>query len=207
MPWAPTPNQIIERAFGKLGVDTDNQALTGHDLKRAVFALNALTRNLMMFDVPVWVAKEASITLVSGTATYATAVPALQLLDAWVGTEQLPVIDGVTYMSLVQRSDSSPAIYFTRTTTGSSVTLNPTPTAAGTLRVRLAYPFEDWDQASDTNLVPPEWIDPLVWGLASALAPEYGIPGDEQTRLEQRFDRALAHARLGTYVPATMIAR
>jgi hypothetical protein len=44
------------------------------------------------------------------------------------------------------------------------------------------YP-DDFDSASDTAQFPIQWSSALVWGLASELGPEYGIPERDQKRI------------------------
>lgn len=47
------------------------------------------------------------------------------------------------------------------------------------------YP-DDFDSSSDNPEFPVEWVNTLVFNLASELAPEYGLPWREQRDLSQR---------------------
>ena len=55
------------------------------------------------------------------------------------------------------------------------------------------YP-DDFDAASDNPQFPIEWGEPLVYGLADRLAPEYGLPLNERLLLKQEANSKLQDA-------------
>jgi hypothetical protein len=50
-------------------------------------------------------------------------------------------------------------------------------------------PFEDFDAAIDEPDFPQEWFDALKYGLATRLAPEYGVPATERQLLTAEMTR------------------
>lgn len=71
----------------------------------------------------------------------------------------------------------------------------PTPDAATDRLIFTAFlPLEDFDAAGNTPDFPQEWYDALCFNLAVALAPEYGIPGDERLVLAAQAKKYLRDA-------------
>lgn len=56
--------------------------------------------------------------------------------------------------------------------------------APNTVRDRILFdfarPLEDFDAAANNPDFPVEWLDPLIYGLAVRLAPQYGVPLDQR---------------------------
>jgi hypothetical protein len=65
----------------------------------------------------------------------------------------------------------------------------PVPTATeaagNTITIHYQRPFEDFDASTDTPDFPQEWYDAITYGLATRLAPEYGIPSTDRRTLWQ----------------------
>lgn len=57
--------------------------------------------------------------------------------------------------------------------------------------------LEDFDQGANTPDFPARWIDPLVFGLAAELGPEYGAPADRQKYLDSKAEELRRRARTG----------
>ena len=62
----------------------------------------------------------------------------------------------------------------------------PTGNAADD-RVQITFmmPLEDFDSSNINPDFPQEWLEALKWGVAARLGPEYGLPLDRQTYLDQ----------------------
>jgi hypothetical protein len=65
----------------------------------------------------------------------------------------------------------------------------PTTDSYSALHKKLYFvyqrPFEDFDAATDNPDFPQEWYDAVTYGLATRLAPEYGVPNTERKTLWQ----------------------
>ena len=54
----------------------------------------------------------------------------------------------------------------------------------GIIKIWFRRPIEDMDAAGDTLDYPQEWEGAVLWGLASSLGYEFGVPERKQTMLE-----------------------
>ena len=64
----------------------------------------------------------------------------------------------------------------------------PVPSAtevANNIQIVYQAPYEDFDASTDTPDFPQEWYDAITYGLATRLAPEYGIPSTDRRTLWQ----------------------
>jgi len=65
----------------------------------------------------------------------------------------------------------------------------PTPAASDVANyvMYIVYqrPFEDFDASTDNPDFPQEWYDAVTYGLATRLAPEYGLPASDRKVLWQ----------------------
>ena len=57
--------------------------------------------------------------------------------------------------------------------------------SANTIKYVCQIPFEDFDASTDNPDFPQEWYDALTYGLATRLAPEYGVPATDRKMLWQ----------------------
>lgn len=61
------------------------------------------------------------------------------------------------------------------------------------LRVRK---LEDFDVGANTPDFPENWIEPLVWGLAANIAPEYNVKSDRQRFLDAKAEEMRRRAKV-----------
>ena len=81
----------------------------------------------------------------------------------------------------------------------------PTPDTTAALKdIKLLslVRAKDWDTAAG-NALPARWTDALLYGLASRLAPDYGVSVSEQQNLERRANDFLFKAKGGDSENAT----
>lgn len=83
---------------------------------------------------------------------------------------------GIPTHAMVRRSEPSPLLY-----------LYPQPDMATyVLHFIGVRALEDFDVVGNTPDLPVRWIDPLVFGLAAALGPEYGLKIERQQYLDAK---------------------
>ena len=75
------------------------------------------------------------------------------------------------------------AFYGPQLNTGYLYLWNPPTTVTDLVKFTFHRPIQDFDAASDNPDLPQEWFDPLTWGLADVLAPEYDVPGERADRI------------------------
>lgn len=70
--------------------------------------------------------------------------------------------------------------------------------AANLIELRAQYPFSDMDSAGDEVQAPPEWFEAIIYGLATRLAPEYGLDAKLRMIIAKEANDAFDTAMLGS---------
>ncbi len=211
-----TRTQIITRALRIVNAIGQGETPDTDALTDAVPALNDLLAEWNTDGMPQWNLKTYTCTpFVAGTATYSIGTgltwnfPApLKILQAYIhntltdADSPISIIDRQRYLLLGNKtSQGQPNQLFYQVpraiqATGESfgeITLFPVPDAITVSNCELVIlaqkPFDDFDAAGDTLDFPPYWINALVWGLAAALAYEYGIGLAERSMIAKKADK------------------
>lgn len=196
-----TRQNLIKRAFRRIGIDTPSpskQAL-------AVPLLNAIVKELDTEGRWLWTVSnsESSLTISSGTRSYvtgstattiATNILALERVDLYIGTSYTPldIIDkSESISSHLREGTGQPVACFLEVApvmTSQKLHFFQTPDATYTVKYSYRRRLYDFDNASDNPDFPQDWEQRLVKGLASELAPEYGLPLVEQEKLKRDWE-------------------
>lgn len=203
-----TRNQIIESAMRKGQRLAKGQSADSTDLTNGTIALNALIASLQVeHGNPLWARKDYSITLVAGQRNYTLGES--QTINTPFPLKMLQVVLETTTGGSSQ--EVSPLAYkdfklLNTETTGRpcnytyqpkvnlgvlSVWPLPDATTASDSLLQITYqrPFEGFTAAGETPDLPQEWQNVLIFGLAWSMAPEWGVPPQDQGALEKAFDR------------------
>lgn len=204
--WTMTRTQVITGALRKLGALPSGGAPSAAQTSDAADALNALIKAFQADGMPVWAIDSTTFTVTSGISTYtigpgetidipAAPLKVLQAQRTLLGGENVP-------LQLKSRYDFN-ALPISDTITGTPVALyyqplstNGIPTGSihvwpnpddSTTVITLDYqrPFDDMDGANDNLDFPSYWVMALIYNLAWALSPEFGIPVTERTALQK----------------------
>ena len=189
---------LISRALRLIGVVAQGETPTTDQVSEAALALNSLVKAWQADGMPLWAIKQRVVPLVSGQSTYTLSTPKpLKLLQAWnrntISNVDIPmrIVTKDEYNRLGNKTTSGNPIqvyYDPRLDTGELHTF-PTPSvteaANNVLYVVYQSTFEDFDSSTDTPDFPQEWYDALTYGLATRLAPEYGVSTTERKTLWQ----------------------
>ena len=148
--------------------------------------------------MPLWAIKERTITLQANTNTYTLNTPKpLKVIQAWyrntTSNVDVPmrVITRDEYNRLGNKYSAGTPIqvYYEPRRDDGVLHVFPTPSAtdAANVSIHIVYqaPFDDFDQSTDTPDFPQEWYDAVTYGLATRLAPEYGLPIPDRKTLWQ----------------------
>jgi hypothetical protein len=191
--WTLNRDEVIKGALRKLGALASGGSPTTAQTTDAAEALNAIVKALHADGMPLWKITNTSFTVVDGTSQYTigptgctvTAAQPLKVLQAFY----TPTDGNNTPMNILTRYDfkllpTSSDIegdpvnlnYQPLRTTG-VINLWPTPDNSTTsITIHYQAPYEDMDGATNDFDFPPYWIQALIYLLAWALSPEYGIP-------------------------------
>lgn len=198
-----TTNQIIEAALRKLGVLAKGQSADAEDLAKGLEALNVLWGRMITIGMPLWKRTTITFPIVAGTANYNIGVGQTINTPFPLKIQQAVLEDLISKVSLEMNiyslyeyyslnpaySSGQPvSLFYTPKINTGEIILWPTPdaTAAAQKVVRIVYqaPFDDFVNSTDTPDFPKEWNQAIVYELAVALAPEYGIPLEERNTLK-----------------------
>lgn len=196
-----TRDDIIKRALRLLGVLAQGETPSTDQVSEAAIALNGLVKAWQADGMPLWAIKQRSVTLIADTASYTLDTPKpLKILQAWnhdsTSNVDIPmrIITKQEYNILGNKTSSGNPIqcYYDPRRDNGILYLFPVPATAqvGVNSISLVYqaPFEDFDASTDTPDFPQEWYDAITYGLATRLAPEYGIPSTDRRTLWQEMN-------------------
>jgi hypothetical protein len=197
--WKMNRDQVIKGALRKLAVLPSGGTPTTAQVNDASDALNALIKTFQADGMPLWKINSQSFTVVDGTSSY-TVGPSqtvncpkpLRIIQAFytpsggVNTP-LNIYNRYDFNLLPQSStiEGTPVnLYYQPLNTTGVIKLWPTPNDSTTsITFHYQSPYEDMDAATDDLDFPSEWITALIYNLAWALAPEYGIPPSDRAIL------------------------
>lgn len=201
--WELTRNQIISSALRKLTVLAKGQTADADDLSNGTEALNAvLARMMVKHGMPLWARKEYTFNLTSNTNTYRIGVSQTINTPFPLKIHQAILVDTTSDSQIEMNVESlynyhrlgnlestgQPInLYYTPYVNYGDIVVWPTPdsSAATNKDVKIIYqrPFEDFVSATDTPDFPKEWHQAIIYDLAVALAPEYGVPLNDRKLL------------------------
>lgn len=204
--YATSRDNLIKGALRLIGVLAQGETPSTDQVTEASEALNFLVKAWQADGMPLWGIKEYELTLTASTAKYRIGLSQtvniskpLRIISAYrsTGTTDTPltIITRDEYNRLGTKSNTGYPIqlYYDVQNTYGDLYVNPVPdaTVAADSTITIVYQrsFEDFDAAADEPDFPQEWFDALKYGLATRLAPEYGVPVSERQLLLQEMTR------------------
>jgi len=167
---------IIEEAYERCGLEVR----TGYDAKTARRSLNIMFSEWANRGVNLWTVKQATLTLISGTATYTSAnglaSPMNDILEVAIrrsGTDyEVDRISRGEYLNVPNKATTGrPSQFYFNRQTSPEITLWPTPDSNTD---QLVYYYitriEDADSSQNTTDVPYRFLPCMVAGLAYYLS-------------------------------------
>jgi hypothetical protein len=202
--WSLNRNQAITAALRKLVVLPSGGTPTTSQINDCSDSLNAIVKAFQADGMPLWKISSQSFTVTSGTSSY-TVGPSqtincpkpLRIIEAFYTPSgatntplnvynrydfnQLP--QGTTYAGLPVN------LYYQPLRTTGTIKLWPTPNDS-TTSVAFHYqsPYEDMDSSTDDFDFPSEWLMAIIYNLAWAMAPEYGVPPTDRAIFQKEAD-------------------
>lgn len=201
-------NSIISAAMRKIGALATGQTPDTEALANGQEALNALIAEFQTFGLPLWKRAQYSLTLTTGQNSYtmgigqavATPFPLKMqsvLLRQTGGSAQEVFAVARPEFNLLNTSSSGKPVQYTYQPfiNYGVLKLWPSPDAAYVLELTYHTAAEGFTAASETPDFPQEWQNALIYGLAVALAPEYGVPLNDRQFLAKEAERHLDTAK------------
>ncbi len=167
---------IIEEAYERCGLEVR----TGYDAKTARRSLNIMFSEWANRGVNLWTVKQATLTLISGTATYTSAnglaSPMNDILEVAIrrsGTDfEVDRISRGEYLNVPNKTTTGrPSQFYFNRQTSPEITLWPTPeNSTDQLVYYYITRIEDADTSQNTTDVPYRFLPCMVAGLAYYLS-------------------------------------
>jgi hypothetical protein len=196
-------NQIIDKAFHRLGKASEGEAVSARMYEDARSSLNLILKSKLGTSDRLFLRTEATVTLVSGQQSYS--IPAALRMQSVRRRNSNADDTPMREMSRQEYDDmpnktSSPSIpvawYFDPQVASSTLTVWPAPssTAASdfTLHTTQLRRIDDMDASTDSLDMPQEWLDPVIWLLADDLETEYPV---NDARLAAKIERKAAESK------------
>lgn len=198
--WVLNRDQVITGALRKLGVLASGASATSAQISDGSAALNAIVKAMAVEGMPLWAITSVTFTVTSGTSSYTigvgstvNAVAPIRVLQAFYtisGEAQTPlnVINRYDFnkhpVNGTEIEGKPVNLYYQPLRQTGTISLWPVPDdSTTTVTMHYTRPFQDMDGATDDFDFPAYWIQALVYLLAWALAPEYGLPKAERDAL------------------------
>lgn len=181
-----TTSQIVEKAFHVLGVGSEGEDLSARQYEDGRLSLNLMLKTWGTKE-HLWLRTERSVTLVAGQATYTLTPKPMRVDDVrrqvTASGIETPLNEWArsTYLEQPNKTvQSIPTSYYydPQSTTG-ILYVWPTPStstaAAMTLQLTYLRRISDMDSSNNDADLPQEWLEAIVWNLASSLMTEYPV--------------------------------
>lgn len=194
--WELTRNQIIERAYAKLGIPGEGNTLTTEQYADGATALNSVVALAVTDGMSLW--KRVTETLTPSTTLQVYPLSnAIKVVSVFVRN-----VDGVQYeihnKSLydflnLPRSTSGIPVHWTfqpaiqgGTISFWPLTSDTTTVSTKTLEVVYQKEFDGFTSSTETPDFPAYWTAALIYKTAVMLAPEIGLPLQDRMELKQQ---------------------
>lgn len=192
--WELDRDEIIESAFAKLGLPGEGNTLSTAQYTRATVVLNSVIALMVTDGMPLW--KRTTQVFVPSTVsqvyTLNAAVKIAQVVLKDVNGTQYDLMEKSLYdFNRLPSASIGTPVHYTFQPTISSGTLQIWPllsdtstVATKTIAVVYQKKYDGFFASGETPDFPSYWIQPLIYKLAGALAPEYGLPLNDRQLLK-----------------------
>jgi hypothetical protein len=201
--WEQTRNQIIEGALRKCQVLAKGQTPSAEDYTDCALALNNLIQTLSTEGMPLWKRTVVTITPVAGTKDYTVSnvwkITQVLLTDINSSTQYELENQSLYSLNTLPATAGQPVNYCVLPgLQDATLRVWPIPDSSTASNKRLSVVYQkeygNFDLSTDTPDFPSYWTEALIYGLATRIAPEYGVPLEDRKALEITYEKTKAAA-------------
>lgn len=200
-----TRTEVIERAFRIIGKLSPGETVTAEMHTQAVGALNTMVESWQSENVFLWAIKPFTQTVTSGVSSYSLSAtdPLLYGVDkAFIRINNtdipLEVVSYRQYIDIpVKTSGGDPVLVAVDNQISPTLYVWPVPQQTRSLYLLGLVRLKDFDTSSGNPDFPVRYLKALAFGLASDLAPEYGLAATEQRNLMMIAEKEFLRAKRG----------
>ena len=193
--WELNRDQLITRAYAKIGIPGEDNSLTATQLSDGAQALNSVIALAVTDGMPLWkrtvAVQTPSTTSQVYTLTNAIKVAAVFLRDS-SGTQYELTNKSLYDFRRLPTNSVGPPVHWTwqPSIQGSTVSIWPltsdsSTVSTKTLQIIYQREFDGFTAASETLDFPAYWSLAMVYKTAVLLAPEHGVPLEDRKLLMQ----------------------
>lgn len=203
-----TMSLIIKDSFSLLNVIDDGEPISAEYWEYGKRKLNELMSYLSQRG-GMWLIDDVSITLTPGTASYSMGVgetvdtpKPMSVIHARRITSSstdipVEVISRDEYLGLPNKTVQTPTtcvFYDRRRDTGTLYVWGTGTSSENSLKLTVKRPIQDFDAEGNNPDFPKEWVLPVTYQLAAAMAPKYkgGVVPPDIKEMADRFSLSLA---------------
>ena len=190
--WELTRDQLVVRAFAKLGIPGEDNTLIDEQKTAGQEALNSVIALAVTDGMPLWKRTVEQITPSTTSQNY-TLSNAIKITSVYIrdssGTQYELVNKSLYDFMRLPRGSVGIPVHWTwqPSIQGATVSIWPltsdaTTVSTKTLQIVYQKEFDGFVSSTDTLDFPAYWTPAIVYQTALMLAPEYGLPlQDRQT--------------------------
>lgn len=197
--WELNRNDLIEAAYRKIGIPGEDNSLTTTQITDGAEALNAIIALAVTDGMPLW-KRTISTQTPSSTSQVYTISDAIKIAQVYLqdsGGVRYPLINKSLY-DFNRLSTSSIGVpvhwMWQPSIQGGTVSIWPLTSDTSTINsktINIVYQkeFDGFTTSIETLDFPAFWTLAIVYKTAVILAPEYGVPLNDRTKLEQEAEK------------------
>ena len=202
--WELTRDQLVVRAFAKLGIPGEDNALIAAQKEAGQEALNAVIALAVTDGMPLWKRTTSQVTPSTTSQVY-TVSDAVKITTVYIRDSsgvQYELVNKSLYdfMRLPRGSIGVPVHWtWQADIQGGTVSIWPltsdsSTVSTKTLQIVYQKEFDGFTAASETLDFPAYWTAAIVYQTALMLAPEYGLPLQDRQELKSQAQMYWAQA-------------
>jgi hypothetical protein len=193
--WELTRDQLVVRAFAKIGIPGENNILITEQQTAGQEALNSVIALAVTDGMPLWKRTTQQVTPSTTSQVY-TVSDAVKITTVYIRDSsgvQYELVNKSLYdfMRLPRGSVGVPVHWtWQANIQGGSVSIWPltsdsSTVATKTLQIVYQKEFDGFVSSTDTLDFPSYWTPAIIYQTALMLAPEYGVPLQDRQTLRQ----------------------
>lgn len=199
--WTMTLQSFVNAALRKLAVLSGGSFPETYETTNAVEAVNAMISGFQADGMPLWVMDQYSFPTEASKGEYSigpgydlpASTPPLKVTQAWRSTNSqanipMNVYTDYNFNLLPQTAGPSTPVnlHYQPDRASGIIKLWPIPLdTSHTITIKYQKAYQDLLTLSDEIDFPRYWYEAIIYGLASRLAPEYGLPLQDRAAIRQ----------------------
>lgn len=197
-----TASDVCTLALEKIGVVGENQQPTGNQLSKARQQLNLILKELENQGYKFWTTEQKTFNTNTSNQTYSIDADISEIEYAFIRDEgidtPLAIYTRFDEADIQNKTDEGKptAVRFTRNNNTQTLTLYPKPDKVYAIYYGKSKIIQDVDIGTNNLDVLTNWLNALVYGLASELGDSYQIPLQERDRFEAKAGQKFRAAKM-----------